>query len=155
MGMNLPNPAFRPLSAPGEASVQPSTESGAVDERSFYYQVGGRPVFEKLCREFYSRVAADPEFRAMYPEEDLGPAERRLFMFLEQYWGGPKTYQAERGHPRLRMRHNPFYIGPKERDTWLKYMREAMDTLELAPLHDAEMWAYFDRAAHAMQNRAH
>lgn len=133
-------------------STQPATAEGGIP--TFYQQVGGRPVFEQLCREFYARVAADPAFSAMYPEEDLGPAERRLFMFLEQYWGGPKTYQEERGHPRLRMRHMPFAIGPTERDTWLRYMREAMDTLNLSPLHDAEMWDYFERAAHAMQNRA-
>ena len=123
-------------------------------QKSFYEQVGGAPVFEKLCREFYKQVEADPEFKAMYPEEDLAPAERRLRMFLEQYWGGPTSYQAERGHPRLRMRHNPFAIGPKERDTWLQFMRNAMNTLELSPMHDAMMWDYFERAAHAMQNRA-
>lgn len=121
---------------------------------SFYEQVGGAPVFKKLCHEFYRRVAADPEFSAMYPEEDLGPAERRLRMFLAQYWGGPSTYQAERGHPRLRMRHLPFNIGPKERDTWLDYMREAVDTLNLPPMHEAVLWDYLERAAHAMQNRA-
>lgn len=121
---------------------------------SLYEQVGGSATFEKLCREFYQLVAADPEFRALYPEEDLGPAERRLRMFLEQYWGGPKTYQAERGHPRLRMRHHPFAIGPKERDTWIKYMRQALDTLQLPPLQDQTLWDYLERAAHAMQNRA-
>lgn len=145
----------RPLGLPGAGTPDQQDPAAYVpDPHSFYEQVGGRPVFEQLCREFYARVAADPAFSAMYPEEDLGPAERRLFMFLEQYWGGPKTYQVERGHPRLRMRHMPFAIGPTERDTWLRYMREAMDTLELSPLHDAEMWDYFERAAHAMQNRA-
>lgn len=148
---NLPNPALSLGTNNQPAAQHPVTET---NQNTFYYQVGGRPVFEKLCREFYSQVAADPEFKAMYPEEDLAPAERRLFMFLEQYWGGPKDYQAERGHPRLRMRHNPFHIGPKERDTWLRYMRTAMDTLNLSPLHDAEMWDYFERSAHAMQNRA-
>lgn len=147
----LPNPALRPDGNEPPADQRPAPEAAPT---TFYYQVGGRPVFEKLCREFYAQVAADPEFSAMYPEKDLAPAERRLFMFLEQYWGGPKDYQAERGHPRLRMRHNPFYIGSKERDTWLKYMRRAMDALELSPLHDAEMWDYFERSAHAMQNRA-
>lgn len=125
-----------------------------INPHSFYAQVGGAPVFEKLCREFYLRVASDPEFKAMYPEDDLGPAERRLRMFLEQYWGGPKTYQIERGHPRLRMRHMPFAIGPQERDMWLGYMREAVDTLNLSPLHEAELWDYLERSAHAMQNRA-
>ncbi len=33
-------------------------------------------------------------------------------MFLEQYWGGPRTYSDQRGHPRLRMRHAPFKVGP-------------------------------------------
>lgn len=135
-------------------SEQPHTpQSPSSPAPSFYEQVGGAPVFEKLCRVFYEQVAADPEFSAMYPEEDLAPAERRLRMFLEQYWGGPGTYQAERGHPRLRMRHVPFAIGPKERDTWLKYMRVALDSCQLSPLHDAMMWDYFERAAHAMQNR--
>lgn len=140
---NLLVPAFR---------LKAMTEN--IPANSFYYQVGGRKVFEKLCREFYSRVEADPEFRALYPEEDLAPAERRLLMFLEQYWGGPKTYQAERGHPRLRMRHMPFAIGPQERDTWIRYMRESVESLNLSPLHQATLWDYLERAAHAMQNRA-
>ena len=88
----------------------------------------------------------------MYPEEDLGPAERRLRMFLEQYWGGPDTYQQERGHPRLRMRHFPFKIGPKAKQAWLDAMRKAVDSLQLSPMDDGELWSYLDRAAHAMQN---
>ena len=67
----------------------------------------------------------------MYPEEDLGPAEIRLRMFLEQYWGGPRTYSDQRGHPRLRMRHAPFVIGPRERDAWLAAMRIAVDEARL------------------------
>ncbi|MFW0178893.1 globin [Rothia sp. CCM 9418] len=131
-----------------------SSHNHPAEQQSFYHQVGGAPTFEKLCSEFYQRVASDPEFRAMYPEEDLAPAERRLRMFLEQYWGGPTTYQQERGHPRLRMRHFPFAIGAKERDTWLQYMRESVKTLGLSPLHETVMLDYLERAAHAMQNRA-
>jgi hemoglobin len=50
---------------------------------SFYDQVGGHETFHRLVHEFYLGVAGDPELRAMYPEEDLGPAEDRLRMFLE------------------------------------------------------------------------
>ena len=71
--------------------------------------------------------------RPLYPEEDLGPAEDRLRMFLEQYWGGPRTYSDQRGHPRLRMRHFPFRIGPIEHDAWLRCMRIAVDEAGLAP----------------------
>lgn len=119
---------------------------------SFYEEVGGRPTFERLVAVFYREVAADDVLRPMYPEADLGPAERRLLMFLEQYWGGPTTYSEERGHPRLRLRHAPFHVNPDARDRWLAHMRTALDELELPPLHEATLWDYLQRAAHAMVN---
>lgn len=112
----------------------------------------GSAGFDQLTRVFYEGVANDPLLKPMYPEEDLGPAERRLRMFLEQYWGGPDTYQQERGHPRLRMRHYEFRIGPKARDAWLSHMRVAVDSLELNELDHAMLWDYLERAAHAMLN---
>jgi hemoglobin len=90
--------------------------------------------------------------RPLYPEEDLGPAEDRLRMFLEQYWGGPRTYSDLRGHPRLRMRHFPFRIGPVERDAWLRCMRIAVDEADLDPEHRAQLWEYLEYAAASMVN---
>lgn len=119
---------------------------------SFYQEVGGAETFTLLVERFYAGVAADELLRPMYPEEDLGPAAERLRMFLEQYWGGPSTYSATRGHPRLRMRHAPFPVGPAARDRWLLHMRAAVDSLGLAPLHQATLWDYLERAAHSMVN---
>lgn len=119
---------------------------------TFYDAVGGHETFARLTSRFYAQVAADPEFRALYPEADLGPAEERLRMFLEQYWGGPTTYSEQRGHPRLRMRHLPFRITVQERDTWLRYMRVAIDELELAEAHAKTLLDYLERAADAMVN---
>ncbi len=119
---------------------------------SFYDAVGGHDTFTRLVAEFYRGVAADPVLRALYPEEDLGPAEERLRLFLEQYWGGPTTYSDTRGHPRLRMRHAPFKVNPDARDRWLRHMRDAVEALDLAPLHKAELWDYLERAAHSMVN---
>ncbi len=119
---------------------------------TFYEQVGGRPTFEKLVRGFYAGVATDPVLRPMYPEEDLEGAIQRLTGFLEQYWGGPGTYSEQRGHPRLRMRHNPFKVNPDARDRWLRHMSAAIDTLELSPLDRETLWDYLERAAHAMVN---
>jgi len=119
---------------------------------SFWQQVGGRPTFEKLVRAFYEGVRTDEVLLPMYPEQDLEGAIQRLTGFLEQYWGGPGTYSEQRGHPRLRMRHQPFKVNPDARDRWLKHMRAALDTLELAPLQEAMLWDYLDRAAHAMVN---
>jgi hemoglobin len=120
---------------------------------SFYDEVGGHETFRALIAEFYRGIAADPLVRRLYPEEDLGPAEDRFRMFLEQYWGGPTTYSEERGHPRLRMRHAPFTIGPDERDAWLQHMRAALDSVTLTPEQDATLWSYLESAAHAMQNQ--
>jgi hemoglobin len=119
---------------------------------SFYDQVGGHETFRKLVHEFYAGVAGDPELRALYPEDDLGPAELRLRMFLEQYWDGPPTYSEERGHPRLRMRHHPFKITPTQRDRWLGHMMAAVETLELAPVNDLILRDYLERAAQSMVN---
>jgi hemoglobin len=119
---------------------------------SFYAAVGGEDTFRRLVHEFYRGVAADPVLRPMYPEADLGPAEDRLRMFLEQYWGGPTTYSEQRGHPRLRMRHAGFRVDPDARDRWLGHMRVAVDSLELAPMHEAVLWDYLERAAHSLVN---
>lgn len=119
---------------------------------NFYERVGGTETFKKLVNKFYEGVATDEILRPMYPEEDLAPAAERLRMFLEQYWGGPTTYQEQRGHPRLRMRHQPYKINPLARERWLQHMRDALDSLALPQLLDAELWAYLDRAATAMLN---
>jgi hemoglobin len=138
-----------------EAKIEPVRIKGLTGEAvggNFYQLVGGNETFGKLAAKFYEGVAQDDILKPMYPEEDLGPAAERLQLFLEQYWGGPTTYQEQRGHPRLRMRHAPYKINPAARDRWLLHMRAAVDSLGLAPLHDAELWAYLDRAATAMLN---
>ena len=119
---------------------------------SFFDRVGGHATFDSLVRRFYEGVAGDPLLRPMYPEDELEGAIWRLTAFLEQYWGGPGTYSEERGHPRLRMRHQPFPVTPEARDRWLHYMMTAVDSLDLAPMDRDELVDYLDRAAHAMVN---
>jgi len=150
-----PEPSVPPeASGPARPASVPlrGSEHGPALGQSFYDSVGGRPTFEKLVTEFYRGVAEDPVLKPMYPESDLRPAARRLLMFLEQYWGGPGTYSAERGHPRLRMRHLPYKVNPDARDRWLAHMRAAVDTLELPPLAEETLWDYLQRAAYAMVN---
>jgi hemoglobin len=120
---------------------------------SLYDRAGGMPFFEALVGRFYDGVESDPPLRSLYPEPDLAGARHRLTLFLAQYWGGPTTYDHERGHPRLRMRHAPFAIGPAERDRWLVHMRAAIATV--APRDDvaAELERYITMAAEAMRNR--
>ena len=120
--------------------------------QNFYAEVGGEKVFRQIVHRFYEQVAEDDVLRPLYPEEDLGPAEDRLRMFLEQYWGGPRTYSDQRGHPRLRMRHNPFKVGPIERDAWLRCMRIAVDEAGLDDEHRAQLWQYLQYAAISMMS---
>jgi hemoglobin len=121
-------------------------------EVTFFEAVGGEETFRRLVHRFYQGVASDPLLRPLYPEEDLGPAEEKLTLFLMQYWGGPKTYSEQRGHPRLRMRHMPFAIGTAERDAWLRHMRDAVDELALPQQLDDMLWQYLTMAANSLVN---
>ena len=119
---------------------------------SVYEAIGGEETFRRLVDTFYAGVATDPALRALYPEDDLGPAAERLRMFLIQYWGGPSTYSERRGHPRLRMRHAPFAINEAARDAWLSHMRDALDSLDLDPQYEHALWDYLTRAADSLRN---
>jgi hemoglobin len=129
---------------------EPLTSTGQAV--SLYEAVGGEQTFRRLVDTFYAGVAADPVLRAIYPEDDLGPAAERLRMFLIQYWGGPTTYSERRGHPRLRMRHARFAIGVAAHDAWLRHMRASLDELALAPEYDEALWRYFTMAAASLRN---
>ena len=120
---------------------------------TFWDEVGGSDFFEELISAFYAQVAVDPILRPMYPESDLHEAAERLQMFLEQYWGGPTTYSEVRGHPRLRMRHNQFFIDSKARDAWLSAMGKALDSMEMDRTHRAELWNYLEMAANSLVNQ--
>ena len=153
----LAGPAEAPLPRPPVAchsgGMIPGPSSGLSPQRTFYEAVGGEATFRRLGRAFYERVAADEVLRPLYPDEDLAAAEEHLVLFLMQYWGGPRTYGDVRGHPRLRMRHAPFAIGPEARDAWLANMRAALDTVGLDDELDAVLWDYLVRAAFSLQNR--
>lgn len=123
-----------------------------TDQVSLYERVGGTPFFESLVAAFYRGVSTDPILRPMYPDEDLGPAAERLRMFLEQYWGGPRTYSETRGHPRLRARHLPFRIDAAARDAWLTHMLAAVDEQGMADADRAELRAYLMSAADFLVN---
>jgi hemoglobin len=124
-------------------------------QRSFYDEVGGAETFRSVVSRFYQLVREDEILRPLYPDDELDAAEERLRMFLEQYWGGPRTYSDQRGHPRLRMRHAPFRIGFLERDAWLRCMHIAVAEVDARTLDDAHRKAlldYLEMAAQSMVN---
>ena len=124
-------------------------------QQSFYDAVGGHATFHAIVSRFYQLVREDEILRPIYPEDDFDGAEERLRMFLEQYWGGPRTYSDQRGHPRLRMRHAPFVIGYIERDAWLRCMHTAVAEIDSQTLDDEHrkvLLDYLEMAAHSMVN---
>jgi len=116
-----------------------------------YERLGGDEFFARLVERFYEGVAGDPVLRPLYPA-DLSEPKAHLAAFLGQYWGGPTTYSDQRGHPRLRMRHAPFVVGPLERDAWLRHMTDAVHDSDAPEEDQRELLEYFDMAARSLVN---
>ncbi|HUG86649.1 MAG TPA: globin [Euzebya sp.] len=148
---DLPQPEQSVARALPRAAVD-ATPTPAAGEGTLYEAVGGGEFFVRLVDAFYARVAEDAVLRPLYPDVELNAANERLRLFLIQYWGGPSTYSATRGHPRLRMRHAPFPVGMPQIHAWLTAMRGALDEVAPEPAVEAELWAYFQRAALFMRN---
>ena len=122
------------------------------DTTNYYELFGGEPFFADLVSQFYARVATNEVLLPMYPESDMAGAAHRLQTFLAQYWGGPTTYQEERGHPRLRMRHAGFKIGPAAKEAWLTCMREAVEGMDMQNDAQEKLWRYLEGAAEHLLN---
>ena len=116
------------------------------EQKSIYDLAGGDAKFRRMVDIFYARIERDPLLRPLFPN-DLGPGKEHQFLFITQYFGGPPRYNALRGHPRLRMRHMPFRIGPAERDAWAGHMLAAIDEAGFEEPARGALRDYFERAA--------
>ena len=128
--------------------VPNARESAAV-----YEMVGGESTFRALVDRFYAKVEADPQLRPMFPA-DLEPGKERQFLFLSQFFGGPRQYEEQRGHPRLRMRHAPFPIDRAAAAAWLGHMLAAMAEIGIPEPAYSLMKDYFTGAADFMRNQS-
>ena len=131
-------------------------EISPKQEHTLYEAVGGEEFFHRLVEGFYSQVKEDDIIGPMYPDGDWEGAQNRLRWFLAQYWGGPRTYQEQRGNPMLRRRHFPFAIGEAEAERWLQLMSNSMEQFsddELPQPYRAEMWNHMQRVAYMMINQ--
>ena len=124
-----------------------TSEPGASQPQSLYDAVGGEPTFHRIVGRFYELVAVDEILRPIYPDEDLGPAEERLRLYLAEHWGGPAAYTQLRGPGRLAARHAQFRITRAHRDAWLRAMRIAVDEAGVAPEHRDRLWGHLETVA--------
>ena len=125
------------------------------DQVSAYEALGGEPALMALVARFYDLMASEPAYTALMAthEADTSRARERLFAFLSGRLGGPDLYNQRYGHPRLRMRHQPFAIGPAERDQWVACMDQAMRETGVHELVRALLNEFFTMVAANMQNR--
>ena len=116
------------------------------------YEKIGRENIRKLIHDFYLEIRSDDLLRPMY-KNDLEGAEERLFLFMVQYLGGPDTYNQQRGHPRLRMRHMEFPVSEQAKQHWLRNMKVALDKSEIEESGRDFLWHYFQQTADFLKNR--
>jgi len=128
------------------------SEIGQVEEHEVYQAIGSEG-FERLIAAFYRRVPADEVLGPMYPASDLPGAEKRLRGFLIYRFGGPEDYIAERGHPRLGMRHGRFAIDDSARQHWLRLMNEAFEEAQLPAEAEQVLRQFFENTAAFLRNR--
>ncbi len=121
-------------------------------EDQVYIRIGEQG-FARLAAAFYRRVPGDDVLGPMYPAHDLTGAEQRLCDFLVGRFGGPQRYIAQRGHPRLRMRHMPFAIDLAARDRWVAIMDAALAEADLEPESAATLRDFFGTTATFLMNR--
>lgn len=121
-------------------------------EEEIYARIG-EAGFSRLVEAFYRRVRSDDVLGPMYPQHDLAGAEQRLRDFLVGRFGGPQRYIAQRGHPRLRMRHMSFRVDQRARDRWVELMAAALAEAALEEGSAATLRAFFADTATFLINR--
>jgi len=117
--------------------------------------LGGEAVLETLVERFYDLMELEPSYAALRAAHGplLTQARQKLFWFLSGWMGGPQHYIERFGHPRLRMRHQPFSIGIQERDQWVACMDQAMGELQVKDALRARLRDSFFQTADWMRNR--
>jgi hemoglobin len=122
-----------------------------------YEALGGEAAIRQLVNRFYQLMDELPEaytVRQIHPESLKGSAES-LFEYLSGWFGGPQLYVAKKGHPRLRMRHAPYAVGPVERDEWMLCMTQGLtEQVTDAELRDRLIQTFAQMADHMVNTDA-
>ncbi|MBY7143117.1 globin [Virgibacillus sp. NKC19-3] len=122
-----------------------------IEHGNLFEAIGGFDQIDKLVTHFYNRVAQHPSLIPIFPD-DLTETARKQRLFLTQFFGGPKVYSEERGHPMLRRRHLPFPITPERRDAWLACMEEALQAVEIEEPYRTVIFEKLTLTANHMMN---
>ena len=92
------------------------------------YNILGEDGIRELTNAFYDIMDSLPEMadlRAMHAR-DLAPMKEKLAEYLTGWMGGPPLYADKYGTVCMTSPHEPYHIGPEERDQWLLCMDKAL-----------------------------
>ena len=126
-----------------------------MDNYQTPYQILGEQGIRDLTSAFYDIMDTLPEaaeVRAMHAK-DLGPMKEKLADYLTGWMGGPPLYADKHGTVCMTEPHEPYHIGPRERDQWLLCMDKALEQTgaseELVEMLKVPMY----RVADAVRNK--
>ena len=126
-----------------------------MDNYQTPYQILGEQGLRDLTSAFYDIMDTLPEaadVRAMHAQ-DLGPMKEKLADYLTGWMGGPPLYADKHGTVCMTEPHEPYHIGPRERDQWLLCMDKALEQIgasdELVEMLKVPMY----RVADAVRNK--
>ena len=119
------------------------------------YDILGEDGIRELTSAFYDIMDKLPEaagLRAMHAK-DLSPMKEKLAEYLTGWMGGPPLYADKYGSVCMTEPHEPYHIGPEERDQWLMCMDKALEQIgaseELVEMLKVPMF----RIADAIRNK--
>ena len=119
------------------------------------YQILGEEGIRELSNAFYDSMASRPEaagLRAMHAS-DLSPMKQKLAEYLTGWMGGPPLYVDKYGTVCMTSPHEPYHIGPEERDQWLLCMDKALEQIGASPELVEMLKVPMFRIADAIRNK--
>jgi len=119
------------------------------------YQILGEDGIHELTGTFYDIMDTLPEateLRAMHAR-DLTAMKVKLAEYLTGWMGGPPLYADKYGTVCMTSPHEPYHIGPQERDQWLLCMDKALEQIGASDELVAMLKVPMFRIADAVRNK--
>ena len=119
------------------------------------YQILGEEGIAELVDAFYDAMEELPDaarVRAMH-KTDLSEVRGKLKDYLTGWMGGPPLYHRKTGTVCLTDPHEPYAIGPRERDQWLLCMDTALERINASDELKEMLKVPMFRIADTVRNR--
>ena len=109
------------------------------------YQVLGETTIRRMVTRHHELLWHSPSGHLFGDKEaHFRQAVARTADYFVEMLGGPKHYTPVQGNPRLGKRHQPFAIGPEDRETWLHCLARAMREEGIPAEMVEEIWAWVE-----------